>query len=78
VRPAGVLKHQVTNANIWLWVFGGWIVSLLWSLARREQVRCAHCETLFMRTSPGAMVARIILLIILLLVILGIWALLRD
>ncbi len=46
VEPAGVLRRHV---NPWVFFFGGWFLSMLWSGSRKEEVRCTKCDTVFQR-----------------------------
>src|SRR5882724_425506 len=71
VQPANILKRHV---NPWVVFFGGWLVSLLWSGSRKEEVRCVQCETVFERSTRASRIAQILLILILLLILLGLLA----
>src|SRR5258706_15213657 len=71
VQPAGVLRRHV---NPWIFYFGGWLFSLLWTGSRKEQVRCVQCETVFQRPTRPSRVAWVLLILFILLVLLELWA----
>ena len=70
VRPAGVLRRHV---NPLVFFVGGWLFSVLWSGSRREDMRCAECDTRFQRSTRVSRVVRIIFYILLALALLGLW-----
>lgn len=71
VQPAGVLRRHV---NHWAIFFGGWLLAALWSGSRKEEVRCAQCDTVFQRPTRASKIAWIMFLVLLALVLLGLWA----
>jgi hypothetical protein len=71
VQPAGVLRCHV---NPWVFYFGGWLFSLLWTGSRKEQVRCVQCETVFQRPTRASRIAWVLLILVILLVLLELWA----
>ena len=71
VQPAGVLKRHV---NPWVFFLGGWLLSLLWSGSRKEEVRCVECATVFRRPTRASRVAWVLLILFVLLILLGLWA----
>src|SRR5712671_1281799 len=71
VLPAGILRRHV---NPWVFYFGGWLLSLLWSGSRKEEVRCAHCDTIFQRSTRASRIAWVLLVLFILLILLGLWA----
>jgi hypothetical protein len=71
IRPAGALRHHF---NVWIFLLGGWLLSLLWSVSRKEEVQCVQCESIFQRATRASIVARILLVLFILLVLLGFWA----
>src|SRR5438034_11705048 len=71
VQPSGVLKRHV---NPWVFYFGGWLLSLLWSGSRKEEVRCVECDTIFQRSTRASTIARVLLIIVVLLMLLALWA----
>jgi hypothetical protein len=75
VQPAGVLRRHV---NPWVFLLGGWLLSLLWSLSRKEDVRCVQCDIVFRRSTRGSRVALVLLILFILLILLGLWAQLSE
>ncbi len=75
VQLAGVLKRHV---NPWVFFFGGWLLSLLWSGSRREEVRCVQCQTVFQRPTRASRIAWVLLILVVLLIVLGLWAELSE
>ena len=71
IQPAGVLRRHV---NPWVFFLGGWLVSLLWSGSRKEEVRCVQCDTVFQRPTRVSKVAWVLLILVILLILLGLWA----
>jgi hypothetical protein len=71
VRPAGVLRSHV---NPWVFYLGGWVISLLWSFSRKEEVRCVQCDTLFQRSTRASKIAWVILILLVGLIFFGLWA----
>jgi hypothetical protein len=71
VQPAGILRRHV---NPWAMFLGGWVLSLLWSGSRKEEVRCVGCDTIFQRPTRASRVAWVLLIVFILLVLLGLWA----
>ena len=71
VQPAGVLKRHV---NPWVFYFGGWFFSLLWSGSRAAEVRCVRCDTVFQRSTRASRIARVLLILLILLILLAVWA----
>ena len=71
IQPAGVLRRHV---NPWVFFFGGWLLSLLWSGSRKEEVRCVQCETVFQRPTRASRIAWALLVLFILLILLGLWA----
>ena len=67
-KPAGVLRR---SNNQWLLHLFGWLFASLWGASREKQVRCDHCETLYMTDTRGTRVAGVLLWVILLLVLWG-------
>jgi hypothetical protein len=70
VQAAGVLRRHV---NHWAIFFGGWLLAALWSGSRKEEVRCAQCDTVFQRATRASKIAWILFLVLLALVLLGLW-----
>ena len=70
-QPAGVLRRHV---NPWVFFFGGWLVSLLWSGSRKEEVRCVECDTVFQRPTRASKIAWVLLIVVVALILLGLWA----
>jgi predicted nucleic acid-binding Zn ribbon protein len=54
--------------------FGGWLVSLLWSGSRKEEVRCVECDTVFQRSTRASKIAWVLLILVVVLILLGLWA----
>ena len=75
VQPAGVLRRHV---NLWVFFFGNWLLSLLWSSSRKEEVRCVQCETVFQRPTRASRVTLVLLILFILLILLGLWAELSE
>src|SRR2546425_8617921 len=75
VQPAGVLRRHV---NPWVFFLGGWLLSLLWSGSRKEEVRCVQCETVFQRPTRASRVAWQLLILFIVLILLGLWAELSE
>jgi uncharacterized integral membrane protein len=75
LQPAVVLKNHF---NIWLFLLGGWLLSLLWAVSRKEVVRCVQCETVFHRSTRASIVALVLLILLGLLVLLGLWAMISE
>ena len=75
VQPSGVLRRHV---NPWVFLLGGWLVSLLWSGSRKEEVRCVQCDTVFQRPTRASRIAWALLILLILLILLGLWAELAD
>jgi hypothetical protein len=71
VQTAGVLRRHV---NPWVYFFGGWLISLLWSGSRKDEVRCVQCDTVFQRSTPASKVAWVLLILLIGLILLGLWA----
>ncbi len=71
VQPAGVLRRHV---NLWVFFLGGWLLSLLWSGSRKEEVRCVQCVTVFQLPTRASRVAWVLLILFVLLILLGLWA----
>jgi hypothetical protein len=71
VQPAGVLRRHV---NPWVFFFGGWLISLLWSGSRKEEVRCVQCDTVFQRPTRASKIAWALLILVAGLILLGLWA----
>jgi hypothetical protein len=71
VHSAGVLRRHV---NPWVFFLGGWLISLLWSGSRKEEVRCAQCDTVFQRPTRASRIAWALLILVVLLMLLGLWA----
>ena len=65
-QAAGVLRSA---RNPWITAFGGWLFSSLWGASRERQVRCAHCDTLYLTDTKGTRIAGVIFWVILLLVL---------
>jgi hypothetical protein len=70
IQPAGVLRRHV---NPWIFVFGGWLVSLLWSGSRKEEVRCVQCDTVFQRPTRVSKIAWVLFVVVVALILLGLW-----
>ncbi len=68
VSPAGVLRR---HHNGWLLVLGGWILLVLWNVARKEQVQCVRCDTLYYRETRLSPIARALFILFVLLALLG-------
>ncbi len=68
IQPAGVLRRHV---NPWVFFLGGWLLSLLWSGSRKEEVRCVQCETVFQRPTRASRIAWALLVLFILLILLG-------
>jgi len=64
--------------NPWVFFFGGWLLSLLWTGSRKEEVRCVQCETVFQRPTRASRVAWVLLILFIVLVLLGLWAELSE
>src|SRR5438874_1465231 len=62
------------HVNPWVFFFGGWLFSFLWSTSRKEEVRCVQCETVFQRATRVSNVAWTLLILFILLILLGLWA----
>jgi len=75
VRPSSILKRHF---NPWLFHLGGWMLALLWSGSRKEEVRCVRCETIFQRHTRVSKIARVLLILFLLLIVALICAGLLD
>ncbi len=71
VQPAGVLRRHVSP---WMFFLGGWVLSLLWSGSRKEEVRCLQCDTVFQRSTRMSKVAWVLFLAVVGLILLGLWA----
>lgn len=71
VQPAGVLRRHV---NPWVFFFGGWLLSLLWSGSRKEEVRCVQCDTVFQRPTRASKIAWVLFILLVVLILLGLWA----
>jgi hypothetical protein len=66
--PAGVLTR---SHNPWLYHFGGWLFASLWGASRQQQVRCLHCDSLYLTETKGTRIAGICLWVFMLLLLLS-------
>jgi len=71
VQPNQVLRRHV---NPWVLFFGGWLLSLLWSGSRKEEVRCLQCDTVFQRPTRASKIAWVLFILLVLLILLGLWS----
>ena len=78
VVPADVLKHHVNMFNVALFFLGGWILSVLWSVGRKEKVRCVQCGNVYTRKTPVSKLARMIFAVLVVLALLGLVMLLMG
>lgn len=72
-RETVALKRQLDGLNILFWLFGGFIFSLLFSLARRKQFMCVACDHRFSAWPLRSRVWTLVLLVLLGLLIWGVW-----
>jgi hypothetical protein len=71
VQPAGILRRTF---NPWVFFLGGWLLSLLWSGSRKEEVRCVQCDTVFHRSTRISRIAWVLLVLFISLILLALWA----
>ncbi|MEZ0387107.1 MAG: hypothetical protein ACAI34_08585 [Verrucomicrobium sp.] len=71
LRDAQPFKRHV---NIWVFLFGGFLMSLLWSGSHKKEVRCGGCGHVFEQSKGRSKVARVLLLGLILLTLLNILA----
>ena len=71
VQPADVLTRHF---NVWFFLLGGWFFSLLCGLARSEKLRCVRCDAIFQHTTRSIVAARILIVVLVLLAVLGFWS----
>ena len=60
--------------NPWVYLFGGWLLSLLWSGSRKEEVRCVQCDTVFQRPTRASKIAWALFILLVVLLLLRLWA----
>jgi len=68
-----VLARNFNGGNFLFWLLGGFIFSLLWSLAKPKSFMCSACDHLFTAWTFGSQLWFTLLLILLGLSALGIW-----
>ncbi|EEF63219.1 hypothetical protein [Pedosphaera parvula] len=70
-QPTVILKRQF---KLWWVLFGGWIPAFFYGASRKEQVRCAQCETIYQRRSGFSKVALVIFIFLILLILMSVAA----
>ena len=73
VQRIDMLKRHV---NPWVFMFGGWLVSLLWSGSRKQEVQCVQCGTVFERPTKASKIAWALLILVVVLILLELVAVL--
>ena len=71
LRVAHPFKSHV---NIWVFLFGGALLSLLWSGSRKQEMRCSQCDSVFAQSTRSSRVVSFLLLGFILLIVLGVLA----
>jgi hypothetical protein len=60
------------RVNPWVFAFGGWWLSLLWSGSRKKEVQCVQCDTVFLRPTRASKIALVVFVLVVVLILLGI------
>ncbi len=68
LRIAHPFKSRV---NLWLFIFGGALLSMLWSGSRKQEMRCNQCDAIFEQSTRSSRVVSVLFIIFILLVALG-------
>lgn len=71
LRVARPFKGHV---NLWVFILGGFLLSLLWSGSRKREVRCCQCNDVFQQSTRTSRVFSVILLCLILLIVLAVLA----
>ncbi|MCB1275469.1 hypothetical protein [Prosthecobacter sp.] len=72
-RRAPALGPRFDGGNALFWLLGGFVFSVLWSLAKPKRFLCNRCECLFNATTAAMRLWLIALLAFLALSVYGIW-----
>jgi hypothetical protein len=71
LRVAHPFKQRV---NPLVFIFGGFLLSVLWSGSRKQEMRCCQCDTFFEQSTRTSKVLSVVLLVVVLLIVLGVLA----
>ena len=58
--------------NPWVFIFGGALLSILWSGSRKEEMRCNQCGSIFEQATRSSRVLSVLLLGFVLLIVLAV------
>ena len=75
LRVAHPFKSQV---NPFVFIFGGFLLSVLWSGSRKQEMRCSQCDTIFEQSTRRSRVVSVLLLGFIFLIVLGVLAEIFD
>jgi hypothetical protein len=60
-----------SHVNPWVFIFGGFLLSLAWSGSRKQEMRCGQCNEVFPQSTRTSRIFSVILLCLILLMMLG-------
>ena len=63
-----------SHVNPLVLIFGGFLLSVLWSGSRKQEMRCSQCESVFEQSTRSSRVVLFLLLGFVLLIVLGVLA----
>lgn len=72
-KRANALAPGFGNGNGLFWLLGGFVFSLLWSLAKPKRFACSQCEHFFFATTPAMRLWLIAMLAVFALCVYGVW-----
>ena len=58
--------------SIWAWMFGGFLLSLLWSVSNSKKMRCQSCDHVFRLSTDFTQIARLLLVALIILMLLNV------